>query len=40
MLGEEAAIVLFDKIKQVEKKEKNILIPTKIMKRKSTQKGG
>lgn len=38
-LGEEAAIALFDKIKKGERKEKNILIATRIMKRKSTQKG-
>ena len=38
-LGEEAAMALFDKLGKGEKKEKNILIPTKIIKRKSTQKG-
>lgn len=37
-LGEEAAKVLFDKIKQVDLNKKNILVPTQIIQRKSTKK--
>ena len=36
-MGEQAAVVLFEKIKHVAKKEKNMLIPTQIISRSSTQ---
>lgn len=38
-LGEAAAKSLFDKMGKGEKKSKNVLIPTRIIKRKSTKKG-
>ena len=38
-LGEAAAKALFDKMGKGEKKSKNVLIPTRIIKRKSTKKG-
>lgn len=39
LLGEKAAGTLFDRIKQQDKKEEAVLIPTKIIARKSTRRG-